>query len=79
MLFPCARHVILYLVLVQPRICSDITDFFLLGCKLSTSNNRGPQLLSASALDMYLKDCYLEKTQCWNLVMSYSLLSTGST
>ena len=26
MLFPCARHVILYLVLVQPRICPDVTD-----------------------------------------------------
>ena len=28
MLFPCARHVILYLVLVQPRICPDMTDSF---------------------------------------------------
>ena len=28
MLFPCARHVILYLVLVQPRICPDMTNFF---------------------------------------------------
>ena len=28
MLFPCARHVILYLVLVQPRICPDMTDIF---------------------------------------------------
>ena len=28
MLFPCPRHVILYLVLVQPRICPDMTDFF---------------------------------------------------
>ena len=28
MLFPCARHVKLYLVLVQPRICPDMTDFF---------------------------------------------------
>ena len=27
MLFPCARHVILYLVLVQPRVCPDMTDF----------------------------------------------------
>ena len=63
MLFPCARHVILYLVLVQPRICLDMTEFFRLGCKISTSNNRGPKLLSASVLDMCLKDCYLEKAQ----------------
>ena len=28
MLFPCARHVIFYLVLVQPRIRPDMTDFF---------------------------------------------------
>ena len=28
MLFPCAGHIILYLVLVQPRICPDMTDFF---------------------------------------------------
>ena len=28
MLFPCARHVIHYVVLVQPRICLDMTDFF---------------------------------------------------
>ena len=33
MLFPCARHVILYLVLVQPRICPDMTDFFDLDVK----------------------------------------------
>ena len=50
-LFPCARHVILYLVLVQPRICTEKTEFFWLGCKVSTSNNRGPQLLSVSVLD----------------------------
>ena len=25
MLFPCARHVMLYLVLVQPIICRDMT------------------------------------------------------
>ena len=31
MLFPCARHVILYLVLVQPRIGPDMTDLFLTG------------------------------------------------
>ena len=47
-LLPCAIHVIIYLVLVQPRICPDMTDIFWLGCKISTSNNRGPQLLSAS-------------------------------
>ena len=28
MLFPCARRVILNLVLVQPRICPYMTDFF---------------------------------------------------
>ena len=28
MLFPCVIYVILYLVLVQPRICPDMTNFF---------------------------------------------------
>ena len=63
MLFPCARHVILCLVLVQPRICPHMTDFFLLGCKVSTSNHRGQQLPSATVLDVCLKDCSLEKAQ----------------
>ena len=30
-LFPCARHVILYLVLVQPRKRRDMTENFLTG------------------------------------------------
>ena len=30
-MFPCARHVILYLVLVQPRIRPDIAENFLTG------------------------------------------------
>ena len=30
-LFPCARHVILYLVLVQPRKRPDMTENFLTG------------------------------------------------
>ena len=30
-MFPCARHVILYLVLVQPRIRPDMAENFLTG------------------------------------------------
>ena len=30
-MFPCARHVILYLVLVQPRKHPDLTENFLTG------------------------------------------------
>ena len=30
-MFPCARHVILYLVLVQPRIRPDMAKHFLTG------------------------------------------------
>ena len=63
MLFPCARHVILYIVLVQPRICPEITNCFRLGCKTSTSNHQVQHLLSASVLDVCLRDCYLEKAQ----------------
>ena len=48
MLCPCARHVMLYSVLVQPRKNPDLTEKFLTGMLRINSNHRGPQLLSAS-------------------------------
>ena len=36
MLRPCARHVMLYLVLVQPRKHPNMTENFLTGIKVST-------------------------------------------
>ena len=58
MLFPCARHVILYLVLVKPRLCPDMTDFFDGGVKYQL------RIIEVnSCLDVCLKDCYLEKAQ----------------
>ena len=50
MLFPCARHVILYIVMV--RNIPDMTENFLPGMLSINSNNRGPQLLSVSVLDL---------------------------
>ena len=52
MLCPCARHGMLYLVLVQPRKRHEMTENFLTGMKSINWNNRGPQLLSASVLDL---------------------------
>ena len=51
-LCPCARHAMLYLVLVQPRIQPDMTENFLTGIYRINSNHRGLQLLSASVLDL---------------------------
>ena len=52
MLCLCARRVMLYLVLVQPRIRPGMTENFVTGMSSINSNNRGPQLLSASGLDL---------------------------
>ena len=52
MLCPCARRVMLYLVLVQPRKRPGMTENFLTGMLSINSNNRGPQLLSAGVLDL---------------------------
>ena len=52
MLCPCARHVMLYSVLVQPRKHPEMTENFLTGIESINSNHRGPQLLSASVLDL---------------------------
>ena len=47
MLCPCARHVMLYIVLLQLKKRSDMT-----GMLIFNSNNRSPQLLSASVLEL---------------------------
>ena len=52
MLCPCARHVVLYLVLVQPRKRPDMAENFVTGMESINSNYRGLQLLSASVLDL---------------------------
>ena len=49
---PCARHVMLYLVLVQPRKHPGMPENFLTVMLSINSNNRGTQLLSASVLDL---------------------------
>ena len=40
-MFPCARHVILYLVLVQPRKCPHIIENFLTGMDGSRGGGTG--------------------------------------
>ena len=40
-MFPCARHVILYLVLVQPRKRPDMTENFLTGMGGSRGGGAG--------------------------------------
>ena len=47
MLCPCARHAMLYLGLLQLRKRSDMTGMFIFNL-----NNRSPQLLSASVLEL---------------------------
>ena len=42
-MFPCARHIILYLVLVQPRIRPDMTENFLTGMGGSRGGRQGVQ------------------------------------
>ena len=44
MLFPCARHVILYLVLIQPRKRPDMTENFLTCMGGSRGGDRPPPL-----------------------------------
>ena len=59
MVFPCARHVIHYLVPVQPRICPDMTDFFDPDVKYQLQIIE----VNSCSMPMCLKNCYLEKAQ----------------
>ena len=52
MLCPCASNGMLYVVLVQPRKHPDMTENFLTGMLSIDSNDWGPQLPSASVLDL---------------------------